>query len=338
MRQTRQKSVYYWHPERGWSRDEEGATRRLRSGLRAQVSAAAENILEEGGDGGWRVVADQTNLSGAERGLIWFGWAGAVGGTRLVFLRGVRAIDEILSSTLLDGLSPRDHDGEPLEETILCGLRFALTPADAKVFGQRVRQAGGSVRQVSPENDEVARHKATIADSERTLRAAADWAKEAIAAAGRGVTLDLHRISEKNEHVWSAHQKARRAANSLEASLDAMHDQGRGPQERVVAERASVQALSQMDLCEEHFALYRGCEAEAIRILAQSGEGGDPHLAASGTSTGTIEALGVLCAQLTRSGQQARLEGGRLVVAIPGGEALIGPDEVALRRVSPEQG
>lgn len=326
----RQQATHYWHPQRGWSTDPDGATRRLVARVASKVTTVAENQMDERRADGW-VARTDDDLAGEERGLVWHGWSGAIRGEPLIFLRGVRALEPILTDTLLEGLRPYAHDGEPLDDPALCGLRFALRADDARVFSSRVRAAGGRIIQVEPDLGAITRHAEVIGAARATLEQLAGWAQGTLAAAAHGIALDLHRVAESSQAAWDARQRASRASVSLTATLGELSDAGHSLPERVSAHRIAERALADAEHAEAAFALYRACEDEAARALARLGADDDLH-GVSGLETDGLEILTQLCARLTGAGQRARMRDGALVVDMGKADVVIRTDQVAVER------
>lgn len=330
MSTRRQQATHYWHPERGWSDDPEGATRRLIARVAARVSTVAENQLDERRGDGWGPRSDE-GLGGQERGLVWHGWAGAVRGQPLVFLRGVRALDKILADTLLEGLRPFGHDGEPLEDPALSGLRFALSAEHARTFSARVRAAGGRIVRIAPDLGDVARHERTLAGARAELERLAGWAQDTLTAASRGIALDLPQVARESQAAWDARQRATRAMTSLSAEASALSENGHSLPERAEAERLHERGAHNAARCEELFTLYRSLEDEAARMLARL-EGDDDLHGVAGLETDGLELLTQLCAQLTGAGQRARIADGALVVHMGKADVVIRPNQVTIER------
>lgn len=334
----RQQATSYFRPGAGWGDEQEGATLRLRARLSGQVTSVVENVLEEPGPEGWRPLTNEreSRLGAPERGLVWYGWHSALEGEPYLMLRGVRAIDQLLASTLLDGIVVFDHDGRELDDATIAGLRFAVRGPDAGVFAGRVKEAGGHILPVPADLGELRRHSRVLAVSADQLEEIAAWSRSVIEAGAQGITLDLHRIGERAEEAWEQHRAARRALASLAPAQEAFQAAGRALDEQVAAERLVAQASAHARRVEDAFALYRGCEREAVRLLAAHGleDGMDQHLALIEDEGADSEILGQLAARLLANGTPARLEAGALVVGIPGGEVVISAREVSLRRQS----
>ncbi|WP_217924736.1 hypothetical protein [Miltoncostaea oceani] len=329
MEIRRQQAIHFWVPGSGWQVEESPeATLRVRSRLSAHVSAVVENHVDQRtpGETGWRPAGRQ-ELQGASGGLVWSGWAGAIEGRRLVFLRGVRALEELEATTFLDGLTVCDHEGKTLEEPILAGVRFSLSIEDAKIFAGRARAAGGRVQQIAPALPDVDAALSQLEESRAELEEAARFAEQTMAASSRGITLDLHRLAERAEAVWAAHRRAQRATTSLAAVADAAGERGRALGERVVAEQGRAQAGELMRRCEEYFSLYRGFEAQAARQLARlAGEEAVSMTAAADE----LETLSLLCAQLVAQGVPAVMREGELILDADGHTVRIGPGRVSV--------
>lgn len=332
----RQQAVSYFHPGSGWGDQEEGATLRLSARLSGQVTSVVENRLEALADGAWTAVGaeGERRLSPAERGLVWYGWRSAIEGEQFLMLRGVRAVDELMATTLLDGIVVYDHEGRELDDATLAGLRFAVRGADAALFASRAKEAGAHILPVPAELGQLRRHLQVLEQAAAALEEIAGWAQLIVAAGGEGIALDLHRVGERAEEAWERHRAARRARASLVPAQEAFQAAGRTIDEQVAAEELSLQASGSARRAEDAFALFRGCEREAVRLLAGHGQedGMGQHLALLEDEGAEAELLGRLAARLTASGQQARLEDGALVVRVPGGEVVISGAGVGLRR------
>lgn len=330
MQPRRQQATHYWHPETGWSSEPEGATRRLVARVASQVTTVAENQMDERRGEGWAPGSD-AGLSGEERGLVWHGWSGAIRGEPLIFLRGVRALDPILTDTLLEGLRPFGHDGEPLDDPALCGLRFALSAEHARLFSTRVRAAGGRIIRTEPDLGAITRHVENITTACETLEKLAAWAQDTLTAASKGIALDLHRVAESSRAAWDARQRASRAVTSLTATVGELSDNGHSLPERVEAQKIHDRGVVLAARTETAFALFRACEDEATRLLARLADDDDLH-GTAGLETDGLEVLTQLCAQLTGAGQRARMEKGALVVHMGKADVVIRTDQVTIER------
>lgn len=335
----RQQVTSYFHPGTGWGDDPEGATLRLSARLSGRVTSVVENRIEVAREGSWSPLGDreERDLPPIQRGMVWYGWRSAIAGEPYLMLRGVRAVDEVMASTLLDTLVVYDHQGDELDDASLAGLRFALRTADAAVFASRVKGAGGHILPVAADLGDIARHHDTLAAATARLEEAATWAQAVIGEGGRGIALDVHRIEERAQEVWETHRGARRALASLGPAHEALAAAGRTLDEQVKAQTLADEAAVLSRRAEEAFALYRGCEGEAVRMLARTGQddGLGQHLALIEDEGADVELLGQLAARLTAAGQEARLSDSALVVTVPGGEVLISADQVRLRRRAP---
>jgi hypothetical protein len=146
----RETHRHYFHPERGWSDDPDGAVLRLDAAFRPQhVKEALNRFFIADGRGGWRGVEERYDRPGIERGLVWASWVTAADGVRFLAFDGLRVLDRQLSDELLSGLSVRDDSGRIIEPTS-AGMVFLLDRDDAKVFSERVRALGGEIQRGQP--------------------------------------------------------------------------------------------------------------------------------------------------------------------------------------------
>lgn len=117
---------FFFNPERGWNPDPEGAELLLQQ-------VPGQNIFHRLEAGSWQSV-DPSSLSGVESGLLWKYRQEE----DRVFFDGLLEVDDRVRD-LLAGLGPQ----------MRAGKAFSLGSEEAETFIDRVRTAGGSLRQVS---------------------------------------------------------------------------------------------------------------------------------------------------------------------------------------------
>lgn len=134
----------YFHPERRWTVDPEGATLRLDATSLERKAIEARNVLYAAdGKGGWRAISRESALDGLSRGLVWETWATAVDGEVYYAFRGLRVVDEELADGLLAGLPLRDEEGRLATEPRRLGRVFLLDEAHAAELARRLKDADG---------------------------------------------------------------------------------------------------------------------------------------------------------------------------------------------------
>lgn len=141
----------YFHPERRWTVDPEGATLRLDATSLERKAIEARNVLYAAdGKGGWRAISRESALDGLSRGLVWETWATAVDGEVYYAFRGLRVVDEELAEGLLAGLPLRDEEGRLATEPRRLGRVFLLEEAQAAELARRLKEADGVLSWGSP--------------------------------------------------------------------------------------------------------------------------------------------------------------------------------------------
>lgn len=134
----------YFHPERRWTLDPEGATLRLdATSLERRVVEARNILYAADGKGGWRALSNESALDGLSRGLAWETWPTAVDGEVYYAFRGLRVVDEDLAEGLLAGLPLRDEDGRLATEPRRLGRIFLLEEASSAELARRLKEADG---------------------------------------------------------------------------------------------------------------------------------------------------------------------------------------------------
>lgn len=327
---ARQRAIHYWHPgRREWTSDPDGCQRRAVATVSVRSEVMSETVIEELVPGGSWAPSDESALAGPERGLCWRGWPASVMGTPLVMILGVRAIDRALAERLMDGLSPYAHSGERLNDHRECGVRFALSPEDARVFARRVSEIGGTFGRGEPEFSDLERHARTISGSLTELRAIAARATGLLDDADDALRMDDLRAL--GAQAWRSYEAARRAITNIEAGVREHGEAGAGVDERVEAQRLLDDARFAMEQARHEFMVYRACEDEAVRALARLARDDDLH-GVSGMEGGDDEVLLQLWARLKGAGMSAHMEQRRIVVDVGAGQVLIGTDQVSVRR------
>lgn len=146
----------YFHSEGGWDNNPEGAELRLDASALESRQVEAWNVIHErDAQGDWRPLAEEIDLDGLRRGLIWETWRTAVDGDEFIAFRGIRVVDEDLAIGLLRDLPIRDEDGILLSDPRRGGRLFLLDGSSATTFARRVKAAGGSVTWGNPLPEEV---------------------------------------------------------------------------------------------------------------------------------------------------------------------------------------
>ena len=139
---------FFFNPERGWSQDRDEA-------LFCLQQSPGRNFFFRLVDGGWQ-AEDPENLSPIERGLLWKHFDEE----ERVRFQGLLEIDPTVEG-LLAGLEPERINGKD----------FFLDRDQAAVFIERVKDLGGSLRQVSGRSPLLGRAEALLQRDIADLRA-----------------------------------------------------------------------------------------------------------------------------------------------------------------------
>jgi hypothetical protein len=228
----------YFHPERGWSDDPEGATLRVDSQVRFLEKGQAQTLIyRREADGSWSIVLDNDELDSGEKAYLWQTWKTRAAGQDMMAFRGLRAIDSETSRFLVD-LVPHDLEGNPLSDPEDAGFLFLLSDHDAREFSRRVmKEERGTVEIVKATDGRPQALIERLRKEREVVEKARALDQDSISRGRDGDFSGLPSFRGRTDQLRERFSVIGRLVSELELSVSHLRNQDRTEEERVLAEQ-----------------------------------------------------------------------------------------------------